>query len=106
MREWLKNLSDSLTTRQKSEIACTVTGNYARSLGWRIIDLGEWPSYDNTRGLYWHRLRIVNSRQDFEFLCGGNIDAKEAYWYLIDGTNGFRAMDGRTEVLDLIARWA
>ncbi len=106
MKAYIAGLANRFSTKEKAQIACQVTGTYAKSLGWRIIDLGEWPSYDNTRGLYWHRLRIVNSRQDFEFLCGGNIDAKEAYWYLIDSTNGFRAMNGRTEVLDLINRYS
>ena len=105
LKNWLNKTSNQMTQQQKALVACQVTRDYAKSLGYRIIDLGEWPSYDNSRGVYWHRLHIANNRQDFEFLCGGNVRNGEAYWYLID-TNGFKAMSSREEVKDLIARWS
>ena len=113
VRNQIRNIANGMTQKELCQVACQVTGNYAKDLGWRITDIGEWPSYDKTRGIYWHRLKISNSRTTLEFLCGGETYYKEVNWFIVESgnnnyynSNGVRAMNSREEVKDLIRNWS
>ena len=120
VRGQISNIANGVTQKELCQVACQVTGNYAKDLGWRITDIGEWPSYDKSRGVYWHRLKITNNRTTLEFLCGGESYYKEANWFIIVesgnnsynsynysyNSNGFRSLSSREEVKDLIRNWS